>query len=569
MTATSTRAPVAHQTDHAPRVTAASYRAAGLWRGDRTLLDDLDLHARRRPARPATITYAGDQGTALDYAGLASYVDQAAANLVRLGVRPDDVVTLQLPNSWELNVLVLACYRMGAVPMPVVPIMRRREVAFMTTLTGSSTYIAAATHRGFSFAAMSRGVAEENPGVVRRILLDNDDPAALDLHTELFASVDPLPAGHATARPDSLSQIMFTSGTTGEPKGVMHTQDTMHAINLSQVLALGLEPDEVVAMGSPTTHQAGFTWNLVMPLLLGATSVHVDRWDVELMLDLVERHRVTFFMGAPAFLSDMVRAQRERPRDLSSLRTFATGSAPIPPVLVEDAQEVLGCRVRSLWGMTENGCVTITRPTDDRMRASRSDGSAVAGMEVRIVDRDTREPVDEGETGVLTVRGAGQCVGYYARPDVYAAQLDDDGWFDTGDLARSDGEGGIRIAGRVKDVIIRGGENVPVTEIEGLLLRHPAVADVAVVGVPDPRLGERACAVVVPDGDAPTLAQLVSHLDVHGTAKPYWPERLEVVPDLPRTPSGKVRKVELRESLAESAHDSPTGDRSDPARSVR
>ena len=412
-----------HPTEEHTSDAASAFVDAGLWRRDETPLDDLRRHATRAPHDPATIAYAGGKGTELSFASLAAMVETVAANLVRLGARPGEAITLQLPNSWQLNVLVLACYRMGAVPVPVVPIMRHREVAFMTALTGSTTYVGATEHRGYSFAEMSRAVAEESPCLQRRILLDNDDSTALDLHAELFVAAPPLPASHPTASPGSLAQIMFTSGTTGEPKGVMHSHNTMHALNLAQVRALGLSSDEVVAMGSPTTHQAGFTWGLMMPLLLGATSVCVERWDPEEMLDLMERHRVTFFMGAPPFLSDLIRGQRRRPRDLSSLHTFATGSAPIPPVLVEEAQEVLGCRVRSLWGMTENGCVTITRPDDDALRASRSDGSAVEGMEVRIVDAETGQPVARGETGLLMVRGASQCVGYFARPEAYAAQL--------------------------------------------------------------------------------------------------------------------------------------------------
>jgi cyclohexanecarboxylate-CoA ligase len=254
-------------------------------------------------------------------------------------------------------------------------------------------------------------------------------------------------------------------------------------------------------------------------------------------------------MGAPTFLMDLVRAQRQTPRDLRALRTFAVGSAPIPPVLVEDALNVLGCRVYALWGMTENGCVTITRPPDPPLRAAASDGTALPGMQVRIVDPETGAPVTHGATGALQVRGVGQCLGYFKRPELYQACLSADGWFDTGDLARDDGFGGIRIAGRAKDVISRGAEKVPVVEVEAALLRHNAIRDVAVVGYPDPRLGERACAIVVAEGAPPTLDDIRVHLEGLGMAKPYWPERLMVVGDLPKTPSGKVQKFKLRQQL--------------------
>ncbi|SCE47898.1 AMP-binding protein [Streptomyces sp. DpondAA-F4a] len=219
---------------------------------------------------------------------------------------------------------------------------------------------------------------------------------------------------------------------------------------------------------------------------------------------------------------------------------------------MEDADTVLGCRVYALWGMTENGCVTVTRPQQPPLRAAGSDGTAVPGMEVRIIGRD-RRAVPAGEVGRLQVRGATQCLGYFRRQEVYDASVTADGWFDTGDLARDDGHGGIRIAGRVKDMIVRGAENIPVVEVEGALLRHPAVKDVAVVGYPDARLGERACAFLVTTGPALGVPELRDHLAGLGMARTYWPERVELLPALPRTPSGKVQKFALRELLHASA----------------
>jgi cyclohexanecarboxylate-CoA ligase len=545
------------------------FRAEGRWR-DETFLDDLRAAARRRPERAALICcHADGRGPeTITYADLADLVDRLAAALVGLGVRRGDVVTLQLPNSWQLVALCLACVRAGAVPGPVVPIMRRREVEFMTRLTASPVYVARAAFRGFSYAGMSAEVAAAVPTLRHRVLLDGADvDGALDFDRDLLGVDRPPdhPPGELDALesgPDDPAQVMFTSGTTGEPKGVVHTNNTLYAMNRAQADVLRLSPDEVTAMGSPTTHQAGYTWNFLMPLLLGGTSVHVDAWDPDLMLRIIEEHRVTFFMGAPTFLADLIEAQRRSPRDLSALETFATGSAPIPPVVVERARDVLGCRVYALWGMTENGCVTITRPDQPPLRAAESDGSAVPGMRVRIApDPGVASGVAPGVpsgvatgggVGRLQVRGASQCVGYFGRPETYAAALTDDGWFDTGDLARDDGYGGIRIAGRVKDLISRGAEKIPVVEVEAALLRHPAIRDVAVVGYPDERLGERACAVIVPagPGNPPALDDLTGHLDALGMAKHYWPERVVFVAELPKTPSGKIQKFRLRELLA-------------------
>ena len=546
--------------------TADRYRAEGRWRTDATILDDLRKHARTHPDRRAVVCrhVDGSAPEELTYAELAATVERLASGLAALGVRKGDVVTLQLPNSWQLIALCLACTRIGAVAGPVLPIMRSREVRFLLELTESPVYIAPVRHRNFSFAEMSADLQGDIPSLRHRVLLGAAEAGgntpgtegAFDFDTALLGdpstSPDALSAGTGgrEAGPDDAAYIMFTSGTTGEPKGVVHTYNTLYATSRVQADALGLTGEDVTAMGSPTTHNAGFTWNFAMPLTLGATCVHIDQWDAATMLRILEEERVTFFMGAPPFLVDLIAEQRAEQRDLSHLRTFATGSAPIPPVLVDQAHSVLGCRLYALWGMTENGCVTITRPEDPSMRAAESDGTTLPGMEVRILDSMNGAPVRPGETGRLQVRGAHQCLGYFRRPETYEASLSADGWFDTGDLARDDGYGGIRIVGREKDLISRGGEKIPVAEVEGALLRHPAIQDVAVVGYPDARLGERACAVIVPDGeDLPELSALQHHLDSLGMAKQYWPERVEAADVLPKTPSGKVQKFRIREQL--------------------
>ena len=240
------------------------------------------------------------------YAELAHHVERLAAALVGLEVGRGDVVTLQLPNSWQLIALCLACSQVGAVPNPVLPIMRRREVGFMMRLTESPVYVAAAEFRGFSYADLSVELAEAVPTIRHRVLLDGADvPGALDFDRDLLGGdwATPDDLDERAAGPDDAALIMFTSGTTGEPKGVLHTGNTLYSINKSQADVLHLSPGEVTAMGSPTTHFAGYTWNFLMPLLLGGTSVHVDAWDADLMLRILEEEQVTFFMGAPTFLA--------------------------------------------------------------------------------------------------------------------------------------------------------------------------------------------------------------------------------------------------------------------------
>jgi cyclohexanecarboxylate-CoA ligase len=298
-------------------------------------------------------------------------------------------------------------------------------------------------------------------------------------------------------------------------------------------------------MASTLAHQTGFSSGLLQPLGMGMKVVYQDLWDAPAMLEVVDAEGVSWTVGATAFAMDMIAAQRAKPASLATFRFFICGGAPIPPRVVREAREVLGAELIAVWGMTENMIVTTTRPGDPAELVGDSDGIPVEWMEVRVVDDAGAEVPVEG-VGHLQVRGPSQSLGYFHRPDLYAAASTDDGWFDTGDLARRRPDGGIRIAGRTKDLVIRGGENIPVVEIENVLYTYPGMLDVAVVGVPDDRLGERACAVVVTEGPPPSLADLTAFLDANGVAKQFWPERLEVVAEMPKTPSGKIQKFQLR-----------------------
>jgi cyclohexanecarboxylate-CoA ligase len=260
----------------------------------------------------------------------------------------------------------------------------------------------------------------------------------------------------------------------------------------------------------------------------------------------ITEERATFTMGATPFLNDLTEFVAASGQRTPSLRIFVSAGAPIPRALVTKARATLGAAIISAWGMSENGAVTTTRPDDPEEKTTNTDGLALPGMEVRVLDANGR-PARTGEEGQLQVRGCSNFVGYLKRPEL--DPKDPDGWFDTGDLARMDEAGYIRIAGRSKDIIIRGGENIPVVEVEGLLFRHPAVAAVAIVGYPDERLGERACAfVVLREGHSFSFAEMTAYLADQKMARQYIPERLEIVPDLPRTPSGKIQKFKLRET---------------------
>jgi cyclohexanecarboxylate-CoA ligase len=332
----------------------------------------------------------------------------------------------------------------------------------------------------------------------------------------------------------------------------VHTQNTLYSGCLSYAGPLGLDGSAVIFVAHAATHYTGFVLGMLLPVMLGASSLVQDVWDADVHLGLAQRYGVTTLYGAPYILADLIAAQRAAPRDVSRLTSVVTGSAPVPPHVVQQAAQVLGARVTSLWGMTENGATTVTRREDPDDWAAHSDGRPVDAMQVRI-DPLAGQPDGSGR---LWVRGANQCLGYYGRDDLYAAALDDDGWFDTGDLARDDGRGGIRITGRVKDIVIREALNVPVNEIEAILARHPRVGEIAIIGLPDRGVDELVCAVVVPEPapgeppapqDPPGLEELRAHLAAEGVARWFWPERLEIVDELPKTITGKIRKAELRQ----------------------
>jgi cyclohexanecarboxylate-CoA ligase len=338
---------------------------------------------------------------------------------------------------------------------------------------------------------------------------------------------------------------MFTSGTTGSPKGVMHSTNTIVACNNALAGRFGLTSNDVLLACSPMGHMTGYAAVMLLGIRLQATVILQDIWEAKKGVEIMAAEGVTFTAASTPFLTDICDAVAGGASRPGRLRSFLCGGAPIPPVLIERAARELDLRVCSLWGMTESLSSTLTEPARAADKSATSDGRALEGVDVRVVDFDGN-PLPAGQTGKLLVRGAQMFLGYYKRPDI--ATFDAEGWFDTGDLAYADQEGYIRINGRTKDVLIRGGENVPVVEIEALLYKHPAVAAVALVGYPDVRLGERGCAfIVLRPGSTLTLTDLQAYMVQCKVAKQYWPERVEVLQDLPRTPSGKIQKFKLKE----------------------
>ncbi|MBB3007676.1 cyclohexanecarboxylate-CoA ligase [Cupriavidus alkaliphilus] len=534
----------------APRRAASV--AAGHWQ-DRTINDYLAACVRDRPDATAltALSIEREDVTRFTWRELARMADRVAVGLSRLGIVAGDVVSCQLPNGWHLSVLYLACARLGAVLNPVMPIFRERELSFMLAHAQSKVVVVPKAFRGFDHAQMLRGLRDALPALRHVVVMDGDGDDSFEALLSGPAWEDHADAAAILLRscpgPDDVTQLIYTSGTTGEPKGVMHSANTLFSNIVAYAGRLRLTCDDVVLMASPMAHQTGFMYGLMMPVMLGAHAVLQDIWDPARAAALIRDEGVTFTMGSTPFLTDLARVVAESGVPVPSLRIFLCAGAPIPGALVEQARQALGAKIVSAWGMTENGAVTTTLPEDSDERASTTDGRPLPGVAIRVVD-GTGAEVPAGATGRLLVRACSNFGGYLKRPQLNGT--DADGWFDTGDLARLNADGYLRIAGRSKDVIIRGGENIPVLEVETLLYRHPAVAQVAIVAYPDARLGERACAFVVPRaGQSIDLAGMVDWLKQQKMALQYIPEKLVVRDALPATPAGKIQKFRLREML--------------------
>jgi cyclohexanecarboxylate-CoA ligase len=530
------------------------------WWPQRTINDELDACVAECPAKVALTAVRIEDGhtTRYTYAELARMANRIAVGLTRLGVASGDVVSMQLPNSWHFTLLYLACSRIGAVLNPLMPIFRERELAFMLNHSGSKVMIVPKHFRGFDYEAMLSALKPRLPALRHLVVVgasDAGEPAPHSFeallsgpHWEDASDAETILTRHRPG-PDDVTQLLYTSGTTGEPKGVMHTANTLFSNILPYAQAMRLSRDDIVLMASPMAHQTGFMYGLMMPIALRASAVLQDVWQPEAALALIEKERATFTMASTAFLGDLANAAAGSGARVPTLRTFLCAGAPIPGALVERAREALGAKIVSAWGMTELGAVTLTGLDDTDDRASTTDGGPLPGVEVKVVDESERA-LPANVAGRLFVRSCSGFGGYLKRAHLNAT--DAEGWFDTGDLATIDEQGYIRISGRSKDVIIRGGENIPVVEIESLLYRHPAVAQVAIVAYEDERLGERACAVVVPKaGEAVDLSALVDFLKQRKVAVQYLPERLLLLDAMPATPAGKVQKFRLREMLRE------------------
>ena len=532
--------------------------AQGFW-FDRTINDDLDACVAAYPDKRALTAIQVEGGaaapttTCFTYRELAAMADRVAVGLARLGIGRNDVVAMQLPNWWQFTVTYLACSRLGAVLNPLMHIFRERELSFMLRHGGAKLMIVPKTFRGFDYEQMLEGLKPSLPDLQQLVVVGGSGANSYEALLSGPAWENEPDAREILTRsrpgPDDITQLIYTSGTTGEPKGVMHSANTVMANIVPYAERLRLGADDVVLMASPMAHQTGFMYGLMMPIMLRASAVLQDLWEPKKAVEVIRSEGASFTMASTPFLNDLARTVGETGQAVPTLKTFLCAGAPIPGPLVEQARSVLGTKIVSAWGMTENGAVTLIELDDDDRLAATTDGCPLPGVELKVVGDDGAE-LPRGQAGKLLVRSVSNFGGYLHRQQWN--NTDPNGWFDTGDLATMNEAGYIRISGRSKDVIIRGGENIPVFEVEALLYKHPAVAQVAVVAVPDERLGERACAVVVPKAEQTlTLPELVDFLKAQKVALQYIPERLILREAMPATPSGKIQKFKLREIVKE------------------
>lgn len=551
---------------------AAEYRRRGWWR-EETFLDDLHHQARLRPRRLAIAgrRVAESRTDTLDYAELNRLTDRFALALLELGAGRGDFIAVQLPNRWEMVPLIFASIRVGAVIIPISPLCTEEELRHRLGLTEARVCITLPEWSGTPLAEIATRLKDELPSLEHVLVVDGPLPpaGALSFHEHFVARQREEQEG-AAVRLDGLALgaddpfvVLFTSGTTGLSKGVLHSQNTVHSAVRGYVDAFGAGEGDgggqgdgwVAAVSTPLVHYSGFAQGVLAGVMLGGTVAFQDVRRNEALLDLVERYGATLLYGPPATLADVAASQRAERRDTSTLRHVVIGSAPVLKELADEVHETLGARAHSLWGMSEAGPVTTTRPEDPEGWAARSNGSSIDAMETRIeTSQAYGASAAEGAVGRLRVRGASLALGYHRRPEAFAAELGEDGWFDTGDLARDDGKGGIRIIGRARDAVLRDGQVAPMTELEAVIGSHPRAEEAALVGL-EAAAGEGPgnviVAVVVPRGGrGPTLEEVRARVTEAGHDARFLPDRVELLPALPKTLTGKVRKAELRERYA-------------------
>lgn len=525
------------------------YREDGFW-GDATLLDYWKMSAKAFPEKVAVVDCRDKRYT---FRELDAASDRVAAYLVNeAGVETGDIVSVQIPNWSEFTLVYLGILKAGGVISPLMPKFRESELVYRMDKCRAKVMFAPAYFHKTDHVAMIRSILPKLPDLKKVVFVDKDsghDVAEFDRLEDILARTPPMER-YVETDADDVAVVLFTSGTEARGKGVMLTHNNL-AANMKGYLAMTqLNCTDAMLMPVPVAHATGLMYGVTVPFMLGYKSVLLEQFDAEESLKLIEQERCTAIEGPTVIAMDILRFLDAHPDryDISSLRYFYCGGSPIPRTVVEKGLE-LDIHILGIYGATESAPHCVVAPFHSVEKVLTTDGRPVPGMEVKIVDPDGKEvPVNtEGEE---YSRGPSVFVGYLHEPELTANAFDN-GWYRSGDLCRMDADGYVRITGRKKNVIIRGGENISSTEVEGILLLHPNIKEAAVVAYPDERLGEKACACVTlrDAGQTLDMAAVQVHMASHNVAKYKWPERVEVLADIPKNDSGKVLKYQLRADI--------------------
>lgn len=523
----------------------AAYRQQGLW-GDASLADYWQQTAR---AMPDKIAVVDNHGASYTYSALDHAASCLANWMLAKGIESGDRIAFQLPGWCEFTVIYLACLKIGAVSVPLLPSWREAELVWVLNKCQAKMFFAPTLFKQTRPVDLILPLQNQLPQLQQIVGVDKLAPATSSLSlSQIIADNIPLTTA-ITTHGDELAAVLFTSGTEGLPKGVMLTHNNILASERAYCARLNLTWLDVFMMPAPLGHATGFLHGVTAPFLIGARSVLLDIFTPDACLALLEQQRCTCMLGATPFVYDLLNLLEKQPADLSALRFFLCGGTTIPKKVARECQQ-LGIKLLSVYGSTESSPHAVVNLDDPLSRFMHTDGYAAAGVEIKVVN-DARKTLPPGCEGEEASRGPNVFMGYFDEPELTARALDEEGWYYSGDLCRMDEAGYIKITGRKKDIIVRGGENISSREVEDILLQHPKIHDACVVAMPDERLGERSCAYVVLKAPHHSLSleEVVAFFSRKRVAKYKYPEHIVVIEKLPRTASGKIQKFLLRKDI--------------------
>ncbi|HHE2771378.1 TPA: medium-chain fatty-acid--CoA ligase [Escherichia coli] len=523
----------------------AAYRQQGLW-GDASLADYWQQTAR---AMPDKIAVVDNHGASYTYSALDHAASCLANWMLAKGIESGDRIAFQLPGWCEFTVIYLACLKIGAVSVPLLPSWREAELVWVLNKCQAKMFFAPTLFKQTRPVDLILPLQNQLPQLQQIVGVDKLAPATSSLSlSQIIADNTPLTTA-ITTHGDELAAVLFTSGTEGLPKGVMLTHNNILASERAYCARLNLTWQDVFMMPAPLGHATGFLHGVTAPFLIGARSVLLDIFTPDACLALLEQQRCTCMLGATPFVYDLLNVLEKQPADLSALRFFLCGGTTIPKKVARECQQ-LGIKLLSVYGSTESSPHAVVNLDDPLSRFMHTDGYAAAGVEIKVVD-DARKTLPPGCEGEEASRGPNVFMGYFDEPELTARALDEEGWYYSGDLCRMDEAGYIKITGRKKDIIVRGGENISSREVGDILLQHPKIHDACVVAMPDERLGERSCAYVVLKAPHHSLSleEVVAFFSRKRVAKYKYPEHIVVIEKLPRTASGKIQKFLLRKDI--------------------